>query len=272
MISVITPTFNRASSLEQLYFSLVSQTNKNFEWIIINDGSVDNTEEVVGKFISQKKINIIYEYQQNSGKHRALNKAIKIANGELVFFVDSDDYLTEDCLSFINEKWEPIKNDKTFAGISASRVSHTGEIIGDLGKTKMMEYVDANAFEYRYKYKVKGDKAEVFRKSLIEKYNFPEFLDEKFIPEALIYNRIAKDGHRLRWFKKPIYVCEYRKDGLTAQGVNLFVKSWNGYSLYTKEMLEHKSVSIILKLKLLIHYIMLSCKYKKPLSSIIRVK
>lgn len=272
MISVITPAYNRAFSLERLYSSLLAQTNKDFEWIIVNDGSADNTEEIIKKFIMEKKINIVYKYQQNSGKHKALNKAIKVANGELVFFVDSDDYLIDNCIEFIAEKWEPIRNDKTFAGISTSRVSPKGEIIGDLGEVETLEYIDANAFEYRYKYKVKGDKAEVFRKKVIEKFSFPEFRDEKFIPEALVYNRIAKDGYRLRWFREGLYVCEYRKDGLTAQGGNLFVKSWNGYSLYLKEMLILKKVPILFKFKLLVYYIGLSYKYKKSVLSLIKVK
>lgn len=272
MISVITPTYNRAYSLERLYSSLISQTNKDFEWIIINDGSTDDTEEIITKFVMEQLINIVYEYQKNSGKHKALNKAIKKAKGDLIFFVDSDDYLTDNCIEFIAEKWELIRRDKTFAGLSGSIVSPKGEMIGDLGGTKTLEYIDTNAFEYRYKYKVKGDKAEVFRKEIIEKYTFPEIKDEKFIPEALVYNRIAEDGYRLRWFKEPIYVCEYRKDGLTAQGDILFVKSWNGYSLYLKEMLTYRGVPTLLKLKLLLYYIRLSYKYKKSILSLIKFK
>lgn len=271
MISIITPTYNRANSLESLYSSLIAQTNKNFEWIIINDGSTDTTEETINKFILEKKINVIYEFQQNSGKHKALNKAIKIANGELVFFVDSDDFLTSNSIEFITQQWESIKDDKSYAGISGSRVSSDGEIIGDLGKTKQNEYIDANAFEYRYKYKVEGDKAEVFRKEIIEKYKFPEFEGEKFIPEALVYNRIANDGYRMRWYREPIYVCEYRKDGLTAQGSSLFIGSWNGYSLYIKEMLFYNEIPISLKLKLIVSYFMLASKYKKSLFTIINI-
>lgn len=272
MISIITPVYNRAYSLGNLYKSLVKQANKQFEWIVINDGSSDNTEELINEFIAEKKINIIYEYQQNSGKHMALNKAIKIAKGELIFFVDSDDYLADSCIEFIIEKWKDVKDNNTFAGISGSRVSPNGEIIGDLGEVKRLEYVDANTFEYRYKYKVTGDKAEVFRKEIIRKYMFPEFANEKFIPEALVYNRIAKDGYKLRWYREPIYVCEYRKDGLTSQGGSLFVKSWKGYSLYLKEMLVYKEVPFFFKLKLLVAYIRLSLKYKKPLFTIITVK
>ena len=272
MISIITPAYNRAIYLERLYESLILQTCNDFEWIIINDGSTDETEEVINKFCLEEKINIIYEYQQNSGKHKALNKAIKISNRELVFFVDSDDYLSSHCIQFISEKWNLVKVDNMLVGISGSKMSTEGEIIGSLGVTLMDEYIDANSFEYRYKYKVKGDKAEVFRKDIIEKYKFPEIADEKFIPEALVYNRIASDGYKLRWFREPIYICEYRSDGLTAQGGSLFAKSWNGYSLYLKEMLAYKEVPMILKLKLLVSYGILSYKYKKPLSSLIKVK
>lgn len=270
MISIITATYNRANSLERLYRSLIDQTYKNFEWIIIDDGSNDTTKEIINKFIIENKINIIYEYQQNSGKHKALNKAIKMASGELIFFVDSDDYLTSNSIEFVTLKWEEVKDDKSYAGISGSCISTEGEIIGDFGQNKH-DSIDANSFEFRYKFKVKGDKAEVFRKEVIEKYKFPDFEGERFIPEATVFNRIANDGYRLRWYREPIYICEYRKDGLTAQGRNLFISSWNGYSLYLKEMLTYNEVPMSLKIKLLVSYIMLAFKYKKSLFTIINI-
>lgn len=185
---------------------------------------------------------------------------MKLANGELVFFVDSDDILTEHCIEFISEEWELIKNEKRIAGLSGNKAYLDRRLIGT---TFDGLKVNANSFDFRYKLKVTGDKAEVFKKSIIEKYPFPQFSNEKFIPEALIFNRIANDGYILSWINEIIYLCEYRDDGLTKQGRNLFVNSWNGYSLYIREMLNYRSVPHVFKAKLLINYVIMSIKFKK---------
>lgn len=260
MISVITPTFNRSSSIINLYNSLVLQNCRSFEWIVIDDGSTDNTKDTIQRMINEKKMIINYLYQNNSGKHIALNNGVKHAKGELVFFVDSDDILTRNCIEFILDEWELIKNEKRIAGLSGNKAYLDGKLIGT---TFEGSKVNVSTFELRYKLRVKGDKAEVFRKSIIEKYPFPQFSNEKFIPEALVFNRIANDGYILSWINEIIYLCEYRDDGLTKQGRNLFVNSWKGYSLYIKEMLNYPYVPLILKVKLLINYVIMSIEFKK---------
>jgi glycosyltransferase involved in cell wall biosynthesis len=118
LITVFTPTYNRAKLLKRLYDSLCVQTFTDIEWLIIDDGSVDNTEKIVNGFIAENKIGIRYIKQRNGGKHRAINHGVREAKGELFFIVDSDDWLPEDSLETINKYYQGIKDDKSFAGIS----------------------------------------------------------------------------------------------------------------------------------------------------------
>ena len=108
-ITVLTPTYNRAKLLDRLYQSLCQQTYQDFEWIVVNDGSKDDTDEVVQSFIAEKKINILYIKQENGGKHRAINRGVKEAKGKLFFTIDSDDCLTKDAVEKVI-KWQNIGN------------------------------------------------------------------------------------------------------------------------------------------------------------------
>ena len=106
LITVLTPTYNRAKLLERLYQSLCQQTYQDFEWIVVNDGSKDHTNEVVQSFVAEKKINIIYIKQENGGKHRAVNSGVKVAKGELIFIADSDDWLPFNAIEIVMEKYK----------------------------------------------------------------------------------------------------------------------------------------------------------------------
>ena len=117
LITVLTPTYNRAKLLERLYQSLCQQTYQDFEWIVVNDGSKDNTDEVVQSFVAEKKINILYIKQENGGKHRAVNRGVKEAKGELLFIADSDDWLLPNSLETVAEMYQDIANDHSFAGV-----------------------------------------------------------------------------------------------------------------------------------------------------------
>ena len=189
MITIFTPTFNRSKTLTELYLSLVNQTDKDFEWIIVDDGSVDNTSELIKSFINEKLIDIKYHYQNNGGKHRAINKGVSLANGELFFIVDSDDELPPESIKVIKTIWEPIKNKDEYAGIVGYISHRNGDIIGHGCK---FDILDCNTIDFRYKYKVKGDMAEVTRTSVLKENLFPQNEGELFCPEALIWNRISR--------------------------------------------------------------------------------
>ena len=160
MITVFTPCYNRAHTIERLYHSLVLQTNKNFEWIIVDDGSTDNTEQIVNVFIKESNdFPICYFKKDNGGKHTAINFGVQKANGEAFFIVDSDDWLPKNAIDRIIYYFDQIKNKKDFAGICGNKMLPTKEIIG---KTFDGEVLDITALE-RKKFYIIGDKAEVYK-------------------------------------------------------------------------------------------------------------
>lgn len=213
MITVFTPTYNRAYIIYKLYQSLCQQTCNDFEWLVVDDGSTDNTQELINSYISENKITIRYIHKENGGKHMAINLGVKEAKGELFFIVDSDDHLTNDAIKTILDDYSEIKHNDSCAGIGYMRMDFKGEII----KNKFpFNRIKCSAHILNKKYHVKGDMAEIFKTDILKLYPFPEIPGEKFCPEALIWFRIA-DKFDFLWINKGIYLCEYISDGLTAQ-------------------------------------------------------
>lgn len=207
MITIFTPSYNRAYLLPKLFESLQNQTCSDFEWVIVDDGSKDNTTEVVNGFKEARpQFNITFHKQDNQGKHIAINKGVNIANGDLFFIVDSDDFLSEDAVSSLYEFWNAISNKSEFDGIVFNKAYHNNKAIGNPQYT----ILDATPLEFRFKFKEAGDKAEVIKTELFKKYPFPEN-GEKFCPEALFFNKLGK----LRYVNKNIYYCEYLPGGLS---------------------------------------------------------
>lgn len=215
MITVFTPTYNRAYILGKLYKSLCEQSYKDFEWLIIDDGSTDTTESLVNSFQKKGLLSIKYFKQENGGKHRAINRGVREAQGDAFFIVDSDDRLLPHALEWVNQTFESIKNDSNYAGISGIRVYPNGESISPRWEK---DIIDASAIEIREKYHVRGDLAEIYKTSILSQYPFPEDNNEKFCLESLVWNRIAQK-YKLRYVYEPIYIGEYRPDGLTAKSV-----------------------------------------------------
>lgn len=234
MITVFTPTYNRGYTLSRLYESLVGQTDKDFEWIIVNDGSTDNTEELVRNWIKEKKIKIRYFKQENQGKPTAHNRGAKEAKGNMFVCVDSDDYLLKDAIEVIKKKWNIIKDINTCVGIVGSRVFENGEPVGT-GIPKNIKY---STLRHLYsKYKCKGDMFLVFKTEIVKKYKFPKIEGEKFIPETYLYNLIDKEGE-LYIIQEGIYIGEYLPDGYTANVANVIRNSPKGYILLAEQKLE----------------------------------
>lgn len=248
LFTIFTPTYNRAYTLNRLYQSLVNQTSKNFKWIIVDDGSYDNTKELVATF-SNVFFDIIYIYKENGGKHRAINVGVDIANTEYFFIVDSDDYLLPTAISTAEEKIVNMDL-SNFAGIAFNRGYSKKQLIG---KTFLGDYIDATNLE-RKQYNILGDKAEIYKTSILKSYKFPEFDNEKFISEMIVWNRIAKDGYKIRWFNEILYITNYLEDGLTVNSDKVFTNSPKGYALMIKEHIKFANLSIVEKLRYYARY------------------
>ncbi|MGM7721173.1 glycosyltransferase family 2 protein [Metabacillus sp. Hm71] len=235
-ITVFTPTYNRGYTIEKLYRSLQQQTFTDFEWLVIDDGSTDTTEELFEKWFEEKNLFVIRYYKvENGGKHRAINKATDLAKGELFFIVDSDDYLVNDALQSIITWEQTLENNESFCGISGNRGKNSSDYIGT---TFDGDYVDATSLE-RTKFNITGDKAEVFYTNILKKYKFDEIAGEKFITEATVWDRMAYDGYKIRWFNKTIYICDYLEDGLTKNMREVFSKNPKGTAVYIKQQIKY---------------------------------
>lgn len=216
MITVFTPVYNRSDRIGNLYESLCRQTDRDFEWIVIDDGSSDNIDDVMARFISENRLDIHYFKQPNGGKHRAINRGVRAARGEFFFIVDSDDLIADSAIEWIRQKGAEIADDNSFAGISGIVVQKDGT--RSLGGGKFPQ-IDADSISIRVKHNVKGDLAEVFKTEVLARFPFPDCEGEKFCAEGLVWNRIAKAGYKIRYFYEPIYVCEYLADGLSANNI-----------------------------------------------------
>ncbi len=239
MITVFTPTYNRAYILPTLYKSLKNQSCKDFEWIIVDDGSIDETEAVVNSFKELADFDIKYVFQQNKGKHIAINLGCTLANGVLFFIVDSDDFLSDDAIEILIKKYQKIKNQRNIAGIAVGcrSIKNKGEIIYSkkLPQHEMLLNYNQLVFELG----IKGDFATAFKTEIQREYPYPYFKGEKFFRESLVYRRIGKKYTTL-FVDDPIYFADYLEDGLTFKSWEMLKKSPKGASLFFKELSNEK--------------------------------
>lgn len=230
MITVFTPTYNRAYCLPRLYESLKKQDSKDFEWLIIDDGSTDETPLLVSKWSEEGEIILRHIRTENGGKQRAINLAADLARGEYFFIVDSDDILEPFAISWIERSFSDLPDDDKYIGISGIRTDFEGRLPG---KLFFKGYVDASNLQ-RHELGLQYDMAEVFFTKKIKKYRFEVWPNETFLPEAVVWDQMALDGYILRWYDKGIYRCKYQADGLTRSSWKLLKNNPMGYAHLAK--------------------------------------
>lgn len=211
-ITVFTPTYNRAYVLNEAFESLLKQTRKDFEWVIMDDGSTDNTRELVESWKKIADFNIIYDYQVNQGRFAAFNNAQKYFKGELVAPLDSDDKFKENCIERLIETWESLgEKQDDYSGILAYMETQDGEILGT-GFPDNLE--SAPLFLLPDKYHVSGDKLQVCRTDLICKYKYPVFEGEKFGGDNILYFKINEEYPEFL-LREKLAIREYLPDSIT---------------------------------------------------------
>ncbi len=231
LITVFTPTYNRAYIIENLYKSLIAQSFTDFEWLVVDDGSTDNTEQLINSFINDENcFSVNYIKKENGGKCSAINYGLDFAKGKLFLTVDSDDILTPDALEKIAEWEKSLPKDENFCGVCGNLGTSSTVTPNTLSKET---FKDGNLLD-RYT-SFDGEKAIAFYTDIHKKYKYPLFDGEKFITEAVVWNRIAADGYKMRFYNDIICVYEYRDDGLTKAGNKLFLDNPHGYGLWLKE-------------------------------------
>ena len=212
MITVLTPIFNRGGRLQGLWDSLQKQTVKDFEWLVVDDGSTDGTKDLITQLQEKSDFPIRYIYKNNGGKHTALNVGIQTICSELIFIVDSDDCVTDDAVESILKIHKKYRSQNNICGYAFLRAFPDGKVNGkkfDVDE-KIGSYIDV---------RVNGDdtgadKAEVFKTHCLKEFPFPEYPNEKFLGEDLVWVRMARK-YEMVHINKAIYVGNYLEDGLT---------------------------------------------------------
>ena len=254
-ISILTPTYNRGKLLLPLYESLKNLTFEDFEWLIVDDGSEDDTEQYALSWIAHNIENtefpIRYIKKSNGGKHTAINRGVREANGELILILDSDDTLPSDSLATIAQYFEQCKDYKDCAGVCGLMAHHDGQLIGT-GFPKEPMYESALQFRYAEEGNVTGDLLEVYKTSVMREVPFPEIENEKFCPESLVWNRIA-NKYKLFCFNKVIYYRDYLEGGLTSKIVRIRMNSPIASTMTYAEMLDY-NISLKWKIRSAINY------------------
>lgn len=237
-ITILTATYNRAHLLPDLYASLCRQRSKAFTWFIVDDGSEDNTKELVTGWMQKgHDFEIEYHYIQNGGKNRAINYGVKHINTPYTMIVDSDDYLTDDAIEYLTPKAIEVLKDKTIAGISALR--------GDKEESPLQQprfgdkdYITANNLE-RANYGLERDACEVYKTNILLNHPFEVWEGEKFVPEEIVWNQIALEGLSLRWYNKVTCIVRYQEEGLTKDSFNLLRNNPMGYAMLFKHRISY---------------------------------
>lgn len=263
-MTIITPTYNRVDNLPALYQSLLAQTSKEFDWLVIDDGSTDDTRMVVERFCAEKAIPIHYIYKENGGKHSALNVAFRVVRTELLLVVDSDDILTPNAVEIIHQDWLSVR-DKNLCGISYLRGYSETEIIGDVHP---QDHAIDNFINLRYNKGISGDKAEVWKTDCLRDFQFPEYPGERFISESVAWIYLAKKWDMLM-VNKIIYITEYLEGGLSMTGRKLRFQCPN-LMAYGSLMTMSKEFSTKIRIKETLLYIVYSKFGKKSFHQMIQ--
>lgn len=253
LITVITPTYNRAQKLRMLFESLQMQTVKNFDWLIVDDGSTDNTEQIVDQFKEEALFSVQYIRKDNGGKHTALNVGIQEIDTELTFIVDSDDKVMPNGTQIIEQYYEKYKNEQRIGFFSFLRCNENHQVLIKMPKD---EYI-GNYVRERIKGNIAGDMAEVFLTHVLRKYRFPEFTGEKFLSEDVLWIQIGMDFDTV-FINESIYECEYLPGGLTKNDKSHKFASPLG-SMMRGKMLMKRACGLIINIKGAIIYNCYKC-------------
>lgn len=224
ILSIVTPSYNRRELLQRCFESLQRQTDKRFEWIVVDDGSTDDTESAVISCQAEARgFPVYYLKKKNGGKHTALNASHSLLHGKYVLMLDSDDTLTEDAVSLVLEAWafwdtHPEVGIVTF--LKGSDLEHPHCYAAD-------ENCPVDIISYPRICPVSQDACEVIRTELFRKFPFPVFPGEHFLSEGVLWNRVGLT-HKCVYINRVIYLCEYLEGGLTRSGRAMRIRNPRG--------------------------------------------
>ncbi|MCZ0702995.1 glycosyltransferase involved in cell wall biosynthesis [Natronobacillus azotifigens] len=251
MVTVVTPTFNRGYILDKCYLSLKKQTNKSFIWIIIDDGSTDNTEKLVEKWMNEKHLNIEYYKKKNGGKASALNFSFDMLKTKYFVCLDSDDQLTPGAIEEAIKTLEPISKEPSYCGMLALRNHCNGGVMG--GRRIPLNVTETTIMAITDKYRIRSEFIQFYKKEIINDYRFPEIKGEKFISPEYLAREINRK-YKFKVSQEKLCICEYLADGLTKNKLEIIKKNPKGYTLVKKQSFD-LAIGLVPKSKHAIMYI-----------------
>ncbi|MBQ6052007.1 MAG: glycosyltransferase [Clostridia bacterium] len=250
LITVFTPTYNREKTLSKCYESLLAQTSNNFIWQVIDDGSTDNTEDLIKSFIEEDKIEISYFKKPNGGKVSAINKSLDLTQTDLWVCLDSDDYFLADAVSTYERLFEEIKDKDEICGLFSVRSTSKGTPMTGFDVPDEIRY--ETQFNIRYKYKVEPEYVQVYKTKIAAQYKYPLFDGEKYVPLSYTQDQIDQK-YKFKIFHEPTMVCEYQPDGITRNHRKLIKRNPRGYTEFKRQQIE-LAPDLLFRLKACISY------------------
>ena len=259
-LTVFTPAYNRAYTLPRTYESMKSQKNTDFIWLIVDDGSSDNTAELVRQWQAEENdFEIRYIYKENGGMHTAHNTAYAMIDTELNTCVDSDDALAPDAVQIIYDAWQKVRG-KGYAGLLALDSEFGGKLIGrgfpeGLTETTLGGY---------YRNGGSGDKKLILRTDVVRQYpSYPTFEGERFVPLGSLYTMIDRD-YKLSVLDQVVCLVEYMPDSSTNNMIRQYYRNPNGFR-YGRLVTLTEPTTWKRKLTVYIHYAAESILARKPI-------
>lgn len=250
MLTIFTPTYNRAYCLNTCYQSLLRQTSNDFVWLIIDDGSTDNTKELVESWMKENQIEIRYHCQENQGMHGAHNTAYALIETELNVCIDSDDYMPDQAVERIITFWNEHGNEKV-SGMIGLDSDNDHKIIG----TELPDNLKTSTlFDLYHKHGVVGDKKLVLRTELTKNFPYPLFENERYVGLAYKYYMLDMD-YELLLLNDILCCVEYLPDGSSLNMLNQYRNNPRGFAFYRKELMQLPFGSTSFKFRQAIHYV-----------------
>ena len=250
LLTVFTPTYNRAYCLWRCYESLKKQTNKDFIWLVIDDGSTDNTGELVKSWVAEDIIPIRYKWQENQGMHGAHNTAYQLIETELNVCIDSDDYMPEEAVEKIVAFWQEHGNEQV-SGMVGLDAYPDQQVIG----TELPEQLkQSTLFDLYTRHGVRGDKKLIYRSALTRNYPYPLFQGERYVGLAYKYYMLDRE-YPLLLMNEVVCCVEYLPDGSSQNMLHQYRENPLGFAFYRKELMKLPFARTSFKYRQAIHYV-----------------
>ena len=252
LITVFTPTYNRKDCIHRCYESLQRQTSYNFEWLIIDDGSTDQTEELIQKWQAEEtRFRIRYCYKENGGLHTGYNKGIELAHTELFVCIDSDDWMPDDAIERIERIWDNVSGNG-YVGIMGIDRYEDGRCVGEMFPDGIHEMY---LYEKLTKYRIPGDKKMIHRTDLLKKVApMPTFEGEKFFNPSYMMYQLDQFG-KLYVTNDCFCIVDYQPDGMSSNFYKQLRNSPRSFAETRKLYLRFPDTTPAFKLRHSIHYV-----------------